>query len=484
MFVLWRKKHFIRNIAFFSVLLVAAVSAFLALKELKVGVTAITGEGQDVKITREWVDDVEQNIYYSSTEHNTVRFFVEVNGVKILAFCRNPDKAGPDRPDPDVPTSPTDYQIIPATKMSDTNQQNAIKILAYLGMVNDGYIAANSYSTAALNELFQGRTLTTAQKFGFLHAAMGYLEEGRTNFGEVVAADEAFVKSIGDKATAWVTSDADIFALARPYQLYGLDRTKYDTNTYQDIVWIEDATSSGDIKVKKCDAEAGCTTQGGSSLQGITFKVYNAGRKIYRGGTFYANGAEVASGTTDANGLLTFSNLPSGPYTVKETATNATYVLNNTTNSVTVTTGITETQFNNTVVKGSLTVTKKDANTNACSAQGSATLSGTQFTIYNKTGKTIYYGGSSYANNAAIDTKSINGSCQATFSGLPYGDYSVKETAVGSGYSSNSTEETFSITSNGQSVTKAYSNQVIRGSVKVKKCDAEAGCTTQGNSSL
>ena len=233
----------------------------------------------------------------------------------------------------------------------------------------------------------------------------------------------------------------------------------------------------GSIKVKKCDAEAGCTTQGGSSLKGITFELKNvSGRNIYYGGNAYANNAVITSGTTGDNGELTFSNLPVGTYAVRETATNASYVLGGESKNVTVSSSSTaEVQFNNTVVKGNLTASNKDVEANSCATQGKATLAGTQFTVYNKTGKPIIYGGRSYANNAAIDTKTVNSSCQATFSGLPYGNYSVKETSIGtnSGYIINNTEETFSITTNGETISKSFPNQVIRADVKFRKMNDE-----------
>ncbi len=487
MFVLSKKKTLFRSISIIGVLAATTASVFFALKNIETGVNAITGEGESVKITREWDGSVEHTIYYSSPDHNTVRFFIQNHaGEKIQAFCRNPNLAGPDRPDPTQPASSSDFMEIPATRMADNPKQNAIKLLAYLGTVD------NSYTAAALNELFQDhpsafpdQTSIRDERFGFLHAAMGYLEEnGNLDFHELTEADKTFVKSIGDTASSWVTNDADIWALARPYQLFALDKTQFDTSVYQDIVWIEDASTFGNIEVKKCDKDSGCTPQGGASFQGVTVAVKNNGNKIYYNGNFYARGTTVATGTTDAGGKVTFSDLPAGSYIIEETAPNSSYQKDATSQTVTVSSGTTSVQLNDTVVKGNVKVVKHDADSNSCFSQGSASLSGTQFTIYNKTGRAIIYGGASKANGAAIDTKTIDGNCETLFTGLPYGDYSIKETRTGGGYSGNSTEQTFSISSNNQTITKTYTNSVVRGRIKVKKCDGEIGCAAQGAASL
>lgn len=124
----------------------------------------------------------------------------------------------------------------------------------------------------------------------------------------------------------------------------------------------------GNIKVKKCDQETTlCKPLGAASLEGIEFKLYNRSTNavIYNGQSFAKN-ALMDTKTTDANGEITFSNLPYGTYGVIETKTNSSYLLSDASeHSIPIrTNGETkEEKFYDQVIRGDLEFNKVDGNT-------------------------------------------------------------------------------------------------------------------------
>lgn len=126
---------------------------------------------------------------------------------------------------------------------------------------------------------------------------------------------------------------------------------------------------------------------------------------------------------------------------------------------------------------GKITVNKIDSQTGTCTTQGNASFNGTTFSLINKTGYAITYNGVSYANNAVVDSKTLNGGqCSVSFEGLPYGNYDVKETNVGEGYEENPRVNSVTIpTNDSANVSTTFSNTVLLGKVTVNKKDSETG---------
>ena len=130
----------------------------------------------------------------------------------------------------------------------------------------------------------------------------------------------------------------------------------------------------GNIKITKTD------TDKGTKLSGATFEI-----------TGPNNYSETK--TTDANGTITISNLPLGNYTVKETGAPTGYRLNlqeNTTNTISVTSGGTATVDFYNKQYGDFKVTKKDKDTGKTTL-GDIKLEGVQFKLYVIKNGTKYY---------------------------------------------------------------------------------------------
>lgn len=131
----------------------------------------------------------------------------------------------------------------------------------------------------------------------------------------------------------------------------------------------------GDIKIVKSDSDNTST-----KLSGATFEI-----------TGPNNYSETK--TTDANGTITISNLPLGIYTVKETGAPTGYRLNlqeNTTNTISVTSGGTATVDFYNKQYGDFKVTKKDKDTGKTTL-GDIKLEGVQFKLYVIKNGTKYY---------------------------------------------------------------------------------------------
>lgn len=171
--------------------------------------------------------------------------------------------------------------------------------------------------------------------------------------------------------------------------------------------------------------------------------------------------------TTDANGYAsTNDKLAFGTYTIKETVAPQGYVLNTNTFTVTlnektpvVSSVITAKQNVSEDPKGGvIKVTKYDDETNGV-AQGSATLSGAVFEIYDKNGKLV----------STINCGSNN---FGTSGVLPFGTYTVKEKTAPNGYLLSSETQTVTLTETTQATSQSdviVKNVVIKGSVEVTK---------------
>ena len=220
------------------------------------------------------------------------------------------------------------------------------------------------------------------------------------------------------------------------YVLDGTPRSVTITENGQIVeISITNGAASASIVVVKTDAETGLP------LSGIHFVLADS------------FGATVGGGTTDENGILTFSGLPLGVYTLTETATQNGYVLDGTPITITLNeNGQTVTQnISNTPARGSVSILKTDSETGAV-------LSGVHFELRDEAGALCAEG----------DT-GANGTL--TLPNIPLGSYVLQETTTPEGYVPDHTQRTVLITESGQSVQIAVENTPIRGSLEIIKKD-------------
>lgn len=145
------------------------------------------------------------------------------------------------------------------------------------------------------------------------------------------------------------------------------------------------------------------------------------------------------------------------------------------------------------VIRGGVTVQKRDLETAGATPQGGATLEGAKFAITTLNDNPVIVNGKSYTKDqdVLILTTNQNGQAGTEKDTLPYGHYRVTEKESPSGYlNSGKLTLEFDITENGQMIDltaeeSSIHNQIIRGGVKVQKWDLETQKPkAQGNASL
>ena len=219
----------------------------------------------------------------------------------------------------------------------------------------------------------------------------------------------------------------------------------------------------GKVAIEKVDSDTLTNVaQGNATLKGAVY------------GIFTENGTKIAEITTDANGYAKSDYLPSiGKLYVQELKSSQGYKLDPNKYYVDVTSNNLEPtiQVKEEVIEGKIKINKVDSETNACKAQGEATLVGAKYKVLNSKGE-------------VVDTLTIGEDCSATSKNLPYGNYKVVEEKSSVGYYIDNTqynvsineEKTFSVTSK---------ENVIKGKIKVTKVDSENNsCTPQGQAVL
>lgn len=453
MFTLSRTRIAKRIAVLFASVLLVATGVFVALKQNKTEETnAATGDGDYVTITYtgdighqgDWPgwNGVFHSPPFSVNSGTATGFCIDAwlsvvdSGSRIRAYKRNND---------------------------------AMKLAIYI------YTVSNSATNAALSQLGISRD---DNGFARIHAIVsyinrpeytetGYTEEERPGWNDMVA----WIKEKTGIIRGYITSNADVWQMAKNYQLYTLDGSATTDSSLQNIAWIEPAF--GSIKVQKHDYDTNNTTpQGNASLQGIHFQVINSD-----------NNSVVAEGNTGADGSVTFQNLLAGVnYKVKETTTGSTNTSYTVTNSETASINLTTSghtfDVKNQVKRGKITLKKVDKETGTCDKKTSElSFKDTKFQIINNSTNPVYINGSSYAKNAVIETKTFGeNDCNVTFENLPYGSYQIKEIAAGTGYVLNATPINVTIpTNNNYNVETTVSNQPIRGDVKFIKKSREDG---------
>ncbi|MBQ2042800.1 MAG: VaFE repeat-containing surface-anchored protein, partial [Firmicutes bacterium] len=288
-------------------------------------------------------------------------------------------------------------------------------------------------------------------------------------------------------------------------------------NGLEDLSLVSEETAVyGGVRICKTDSVTGSSQSSiGTSLAGAEITVYNnCGKTItLKDGTRVADGAAVLTVRTaqDGTAQTAADALPYGKYYAKETASPAGYAVNTSWRADfsikeqgTVTDAspvLSERPF-----AGALTVTKTDAE--AGPAQGDASLSGIRFAVVNVSAKALRIGKAAVESGAvaAIISTDENGRASTAAGALPYGSYKVYELrsdasiSVGDiysgsdklgssalansrGYRFREQSRSFSVDTDGQTVSAAFSDEVVKGIPEIIKT-GEGGAPAQGNASL
>jgi LPXTG-motif cell wall-anchored protein len=211
---------------------------------------------------------------------------------------------------------------------------------------------------------------------------------------------------------------------------------------------------SGSITVKKVGA-----ANPAAALNGAVFELKAA------------DGSTVGTGTTDVSGSYTFSNLPLGSYTLKETGAPSGYQLDATARNISLTLAdkdavvtVSNTPF------GSITVKKVDE------ANPATVLEGATFALYAMNGSLRTLAGTLKTGASGI----------VAFQNLPLGDYVLVETESPTGYRLDPTEHAVKLTLAAKDIEQTLTNQknpfipIPLGSITLKKVDAVDGKLLDG----
>ena len=251
---------------------------------------------------------------------------------------------------------------------------------------------------------------------------------------------------------------------------------------------VPDDVIRGGMFLQKRDLELdGTTPQGDASLD-ATYTIYNRSESaVTVGGTSYAPGEAVWSGTADADdgSLATATDLlPYGTYEVRETEPATGYLPDDEwswtfevrEDGATYSPG--EGQHNaDQVIRGGLDVAKQDRETLRFRPLGGATLEGAELTIYNASERAVLVDGQLVQPGDACLTLSTDaeGLAFCASDSLPYGTYVVRETKPPTGYLLNQEwSRTFEVREDGSvallsSTEDAVDDQVIRGDLHLVK---------------
>ena len=312
-----------------------------------------------------------------------------------------------------------------------------------------------------------------------------------------------------------------------------LDHFLNNANQGADDAAAANIVKRGGVQVKKIDNDfvRNEWAQGDAGFEGAEFTIINrSAEAVYNKTTNqkYDVGATVAVIRANAQGVASsgLDTLPIGTYEIYESKAPTGYLLNEKWRkkfSVTPTDAgkfiklmdIPEKAKHNydaneagdklavvdKVIRGGVRVHKFDTNRNTTepkgdeeTPQGDASIKGAVIEIVNKSPRHVFYEGKEYAPEAIIGTITTNdkGIAETANNVLPYGTYELREKTAPESYHLNNTwKVTFSIRENGKvveansSATSPLNEDVKRGSIEIKKHDADTdSITPQGDATL
>ena len=340
--------------------------------------------------------------------------------------------------------------------------------------------------TVTLTKTSADVSITEGNSAYSLAGATYNVYEGTSATGSVVATfttDEAGHASLSTPLGDGTYSVREV----TPPKGYKLDEKIYTftINGGDTSLSVEDEPGTLTLKLKKKDAQTGSTPQGSASLAGAVYQV-----------SYQLGGQTVTEElTSDSSGTLgIIEGIPFGTVTVKELSAPEGYRLDTEVHTYTVDgsqlTGdvyeLEVTDLEEDVQRGGLTIQKLDSETGT-TPQGDASLAGISFEIVNQSQNPVVVNGNTAKPGEVVMTITTCASGVATTgeSTLPYGDYTVRESATNDSMLKTFTEEiSVIINQDGQMLEYEAENDVVRGGITIEKQDSQMGTTPQGNSSF
>ena len=321
-------------------------------------------------------------------------------------------------------------------------------------------------------------------------------------YGTVVLTERSTIDGLskaGDPVAFTVTDDSKVTPVGSWPDL----STNADVaGTYENTIW------KGSVTVYKADADSHSTTpQGDGAFDGISYEIINRsdapvvvdGKEIAVDAQVMVLESEVTDGVATAS---SGSVLPYGTYEIRELSGNDSYNDAEWSQTFTIRSNGQHVSFGDIpdwneddVKRGTIQITKVDADFQASTPQGDADLAGASYDIYNQSNAPVYVQGSWYDKGEKVATVSsvwsdAENAYVATMSGLPYGTYEVRESGSPTGYAQADYSQTVQIREEGQVIrlnTEDTWNEdeVFRGGVSVTKADADLHeSTPQGDATL
>ncbi len=280
---------------------------------------------------------------------------------------------------------------------------------------------------------------------------------------------------------------------------------------------FSDDVPHGGVTVLKRDSLTGSVPQGDASFAGVRFEILNhSSVPLIVGGKTFAPGESILTIVSDENGTASSAQdaLPFGEYLIRESAAGPGYRLNESLSyvfriredgvSVPYDSDGREMIFGNEVMRAVLHFRKTDARTDA--PQGQADFAGIRIAVVSAAANPLIYGGRSYRPGEIVAVMTLNEDGQGTLpEALPYGQYLACElradaSAAHGELSEGSENLGRSVLANdsylfggesrpcsaeedGSEILLGWSNEVVRGGLRLTKRDAACE-TAQGGASL